>query len=79
MTDLADIKTLNRHVAADMPSTDELWETFCKLRLQSKAYRAIDDPTVRQAYEAWRRADEQDDSAPQSNVIRFPTWRVARG
>jgi hypothetical protein len=54
------------------PVTDELWETFCRLRLESKAYRAADDPVVRQAHETWERAFEAETGEPEkSNVIQF--------
>ena len=61
------------------PTTNELWDKFCQLRRQSRAYRAVDDPVVRRAHEDWRRADEQDSTNSRGNIIAFPIWRVARG
>jgi hypothetical protein len=54
------------------PAADELWETFCRLRLESKAYRAADDPMLRRAHEAWERAFEAETGETErSNVIQF--------
>jgi hypothetical protein len=54
-------------------TNEDLWNIFCKARLQSKAYRAVDDPVVRFAYEQWQRADEQDSAEIKtSNVLAFP-------
>jgi hypothetical protein len=33
--------------------TEVLWDNFCRLRLQSRAYRAVDDPIVAVAYGDW--------------------------
>ncbi len=56
-------------------ATETLWLTFCRLRLQSCAYRAVDDPIVARAYADWLASYLADDrpklDRPQSNVIPF--------
>ena len=55
---------------------NELWQNFCDLRLKSQAYRAADDPLVKQAHEKWRHAYEQDDiTSERDNVVAFPLQR----
>jgi hypothetical protein len=34
-------------------ATETLWQNFCRLRLQSSARRAVDDPVVAQAHADW--------------------------
>jgi hypothetical protein len=52
-----------------------LWDDFCRLRLQSRAYRAVDDPIVALAYGDWLASylaiDGSKLSRPQSNIIPF--------
>jgi len=57
---------------------EDLWHQFCDLRIKSRAYRAVDDPVVKQAYEKWRQVYELD-GAPGDNVIPFSTRRIWRG
>jgi hypothetical protein len=54
-------------------ATDALWETFCRLRLQSRAYRAVDDPVVAVAYSDWLASYLADSKRPPaaSNVLPF--------
>jgi len=59
------------------PATNDLWDHFCRLRLESRAYRAVDDPKVASAYKDWLAGYLADCEAPQAtNVIPF---RKARG
>jgi hypothetical protein len=49
-----------------------LWDDFCRLRLQSRAYRAVDDPIVAGAYNDWLASYLADSETPQAtNVIPF--------
>ena len=58
-------------------STNDLWDHFCRLRLASRAYRAVDDPIVARAHADWLASYLAECEAPQpSNVIPF---RRARG
>ncbi len=53
-------------------ATEHLWNNFCLLRLQSRAYRAVDDPIVARAHADWLAsylADCEDPTA--TNVIPF--------
>jgi hypothetical protein len=53
-------------------TTEALWDNFCRLRLQSRAYRAVDDPIVARAYGDWLASYMADNEAPQaSNVLPF--------
>ena len=53
-------------------STNDLWDNFCRLRLQSRAYRAVDDPIVARAHADWLASYLADCEAPQAtNVIPF--------
>jgi hypothetical protein len=53
-------------------TTEALWDNFCRLRLQSRAYRAVDDPIVASAYSDWLASYLADTEAPQaSNVLQF--------
>jgi hypothetical protein len=55
-----------------MRATESLWDNFCRLRLQSRAYRAVDDPIVARAYKDWLAAYLADSEAPQaSNILPF--------
>jgi hypothetical protein len=57
--------------------TQALWDNFCRLRLQSRAYRAVDDPIVARAHADWLASYLADCEATQAtNVIPF---RKARG
>jgi hypothetical protein len=52
--------------------TETLWNTFCRLRLQSRAYRAVDDPIVARAHADWLASYLADNETPQaSNVLPF--------
>jgi hypothetical protein len=58
-------------------STNDLWDNFCRLRLASRAYRAVDDPIVARAHADWLASYLADCEVPQAtNVIPF---RKARG
>ena len=58
-------------------TTNDLWDNFCRLRLASRAYRAVDDPIVARAHADWLTSYLADCEAPQAtNVIPF---RKARG
>ena len=69
-----------------MQATEILWNNFCRLRLQSRAYRAVDDPIVARAYGDWLASYLADsnlvdistrcEGPKASNVIPF---RKARG
>jgi hypothetical protein len=49
-----------------------LWENFCRLRLQSSAYRANDDPVVAQAHADWLASYLEDSETPKAgNVVPF--------
>jgi hypothetical protein len=54
-------------------ATETLWQNFCRLRLQSCVYRAVDDPIVARAHANWLASYLADDSPksdrPQSNVV----------
>jgi hypothetical protein len=53
-------------------STETLWDNFCRLRLQSRAYRAVDDPIVARAHADWLASYLADNETPQaSNVLPF--------
>jgi hypothetical protein len=55
-----------------MQATETLWNNFCRLRLQSRAYRAVDDPIVAQAHADWLAIYLAESEAPQaSNVLPF--------
>jgi hypothetical protein len=55
-----------------MQVTETLWNNFCRLRLQSRAYRAVDDPVVARAYNDWLASYLAESAAPKaSNVIPF--------
>jgi hypothetical protein len=66
--------------------TEALWDNFCRLRLASPVYRAVDDPIVAVAYGDWLASYLADNAAGDlsppagqpkaSNVIPF---RKARG
>ena len=62
-------------VAAGQPagdSTEALWNIFCRLRLQSTAYRAVDDPIVARAHADWLASYLAASETPQvSNVLPF--------
>jgi hypothetical protein len=52
--------------------TETLWNIFCRLRLQSRAYRAVDDPIVARAHADWLASYLADHETPQaSNVLLF--------
>ncbi len=52
--------------------TETLWSNFCRLRLQSRAYRAVDDPIVASAYKDWLASYLADSETPKpTNVIAF--------
>jgi hypothetical protein len=52
--------------------TDTLWDNFCRLRLQSRAYRAVDDPIVARAHRDWLASYLADYGASTAtNVIPF--------
>jgi hypothetical protein len=59
-------------------STNDLWDHFCRLRLASRAHRAVDDPIVARAHADWLGSYLADCEAPPqaTNVIPF---RRARG
>jgi hypothetical protein len=68
-------------------STNDLWDNFCRLRLASRSYRAVDDPIVAVAYGDWLASYLADSAAGEisppackgpraSNVIPF---RKVRG
>jgi hypothetical protein len=60
-------------------SEAELWETVCRLRAQSQAHRAADDPAQRVAIEEWDACfNKTDNSAthPTGNVIAFRKTRA---
>ena len=69
-----------------MQATEILWNNFCRLRLQSRAYRAVDDPIVARAHADWLASYLADSAGAEisasarqpkaSNVIPF---RKARG
>jgi hypothetical protein len=53
-------------------STNDLWDNFCRLRLASRSYRAVDDPIVAGAYKDWLASYLADSETPQaSNVLPF--------
>jgi hypothetical protein len=53
-------------------STNDLWDNFCRLRQQSRAYRAVDDPIVARAYGDWLASYLADSETPKAtNVIPF--------
>jgi hypothetical protein len=53
-------------------ATETLWDNFCRLRLQSRAYRAVDDPIVARAYNDWLACYLPESAAPKaSSVIKF--------
>ena len=55
-----------------MQATEILWNNFCRLRLQSRAYRAVDDPIVARAHADWLASYLADSEPPQaSNVLPF--------
>jgi hypothetical protein len=55
-----------------MSDLKTLWNNFCRLRLQSRAYRAVDDPIVARAYNDWLASYLAESAAPKaSNVIPF--------
>ena len=55
-----------------MQATETLWDNFCRLRLQSRAYRAVDDPIVARAHADWLASYLADSGTPQaSNVLPF--------
>lgn len=57
-------------------STESLWQTFCQLRVRSRAYRAVDDPAVASAYNDWLAAHLAESEFPRaSNIIQFPGAR----
>jgi hypothetical protein len=57
-------------------STETLWDNFCRLRLQSRAYRAVDDPIVARAHADWLASYLADSETPKAtNVIPFRTMR----
>jgi hypothetical protein len=52
--------------------TETLWNTFCRLRLHSRAYRAVDDPIVARAHADWLASYLADNETLQaSNVLPF--------
>ena len=63
-------------------ATETLWDNFCRLRLQSRVYRAVDDPIVARAYKDWLASYLAEENskvrAPQSNVIQFLSFRGRR-
>ena len=61
-----------------MKSAEALWDDFCRLRLQSTAYRAVDDPVVASAYQDWLRAYLTNERPRESAVvIPFPKLKGA--
>jgi hypothetical protein len=53
-------------------STNDLWDHFCRLRLESRAYRAVDDPIVARAHADWLASYSAESEAPRvSNVLPF--------
>ena len=55
-----------------MQATEILWNNFCRLRLQSRAYRAVDDPIVARAHADWLASYLADsESAEPANVLPF--------
>lgn len=70
----------------DYGATEILWNNFCRLRLQSAAYRAVDDPHVASAYKDWLASYLADSGAAgneppapkASNVIPFRKTRDRR-
>jgi hypothetical protein len=55
-----------------MQATETLWNNFCRLRLQSRAYRAVDDPIVAQAHADWLASYlAESEAPPASNVLPF--------
>jgi hypothetical protein len=53
-------------------ATETLWNNFCRLRLQSSAYRAVDDPIVARAHADWLASYLANSETPQpSNVLPF--------
>jgi hypothetical protein len=52
--------------------TETLWENFCRLRRQSTAYRAVDDPVVAKAHADWQASYLDEYETPKAgNVIAF--------
>jgi hypothetical protein len=53
-------------------ATDILWDNFCRLRLQSSACRAVDDPVVAQAHADWLASYLEDyETQKTGNVVPF--------
>jgi len=52
-------------------ATNELWDSFCRLRLLSRSYRAVDDPMVAAAYKNWLASYLADETPKKSNVLSF--------
>jgi hypothetical protein len=52
--------------------SESLWQNFCRLRKQSSAYRAVDDPLVAKAHADWVASYLGAYETPRaSNVIAF--------
>jgi hypothetical protein len=68
------LQVIRRDRHREAPSTETLWNNFCRLRLQSSAYRAVDDPVVVSAYSDWLGAFLAEGKGPSntgSNVLPF--------
>jgi hypothetical protein len=53
-------------------ATETLWNNFCRLHLQSRAYRAVDDPIVARAYKDWLASYLAESATPKaSDAIPF--------
>lgn len=62
-----------------MKSAEALWDDFCRLRSQSSAYRAVDDPIVASAYQDWLQAYLVNERPRESAVvIPFPKTKGTR-
>jgi hypothetical protein len=61
-----------------VPATEDLWQNFCRLRLQSRAYRAVDDPAVACAYNDWLAQYLSDSEKPmKSTVVQFRPRKIS--
>ena len=57
-------------------ATEILWTTFCRLRLQSRVYRAVDDPIVARAHADWLASYLTETETPRAaNVIPLRGYR----
>ena len=62
----------NTSVGKPTLQSEDLWTSFCQLRLASPVHRAIDDPVVAKAHADWQASYLADIEAPQgTNVVAF--------